>query len=66
MIFHRHCPMECAYMQNNRTLIRPISPNPTYLRADVDTAPGATAAGAKAAADPARRAPRARVNFMVN
>lgn len=43
-----------------------FSPNTTYLRADVDTAPGATAAGAKAAADPARRAPRARVNFMVN
>ena len=38
---------------------------PTYLMAVVETARGATAAGAKAAAEVARMAPRARVNFMV-
>lgn len=37
----------------------------TYLTAVVETARGATAAGAKAAAEVARIAPRARVNFIV-
>jgi len=43
----------------------PYRAHPTYLTAVVETARGATAAGAKAAAETARRAPRATVNFMV-